>query len=96
MDLLLGTLCIGLVGGLVLAVFFVSSAGKKQKQKQADAPAILDALFDGSPVVTYSSGFASLTAAEVIKGALERGYELVSQGAANSYGMQDLVFKKAD
>lgn len=95
MEYLFGMLCIGGIAGIVLAFWFAAKASKKKDEAKANAPELLDQLFNGDAVVTYTAGFAALDVSDVIKGAIERGYVLAHQGEKNSYGMVELVFTKA-
>jgi len=87
-------LLIGLILGVGAAIWFARAASKANKKSETDAPKLLDELFNGEAVVTYESGFAAMNFDTVVKGALERGYDLHSKGDRNSYGMQKLVFTK--
>jgi len=69
--------------------------GKGQKKSEANAEAILDAAFDGSPDVTFKINMQSVKYETVIVGAKRRGYRLVHQ-AENQYGPHTLIFEKAD
>lgn len=82
--------------GVVAAIWFGIAASRAKDRTLTDAPQILDELFSGGQVVTYSAGFVALPFGEVVKGASERGYELLSSGDSNSYGVQELVFRKVD
>lgn len=93
-----GMLWGGLIG-VFLVIWFISklvtSASDEKKANRENAPEILDDVFNGDPVVSYEAGFTGLDQATVIKGGIERGYELHSQHTTNrSYGVEMLTFKK--
>ena len=73
MEYLFGMLCIGGIAGSVLAFWFAAKASKKKDEARANAPALLDQLFNGDAVVTYTAGFAALDETGVHAGALELG-----------------------
>lgn len=91
---------IGSLIGLALVVWavswFIKTAAAESRDTKANAPQVLDDVFNGDPMVTYTSGGVSLDYEAVIVGAVDRGYDLVSQGGRNSYGMESLVFRKVD
>lgn len=85
MELLILLIAVVVVGGAVMAViaglggFALVSAESRSRQKaERDAPAILDRVFDGSPVVTYNTRpAASLAASRVVGDGVRRGYKLI-------------------
>lgn len=91
---------IGSVAGLTLVIWaiswFVRTASRQASEAKENAPQVLDGVFNGDSLVTYTSGFAALDYEAVIMGAVERGYDLVSQGGRNGYGMEKLIFRKVD
>lgn len=93
-------LFIGALGGVSLVLWLISrftKAATEQRSKNAsNAAEIFDRTFNGDAVVSCDSGFTDLPYDVVVKGAVERGYDLYSEGPRNSYGMQKLIFKKAD
>lgn len=66
---------------------------KAKKRAIADAPAILDAAFDGRADVTFEISGGSLPAPRVISGAAERGYRVRTQVASGKTG-STLIFEK--
>lgn len=79
----------GLFGIAVLA-----STARAQRKAEANAEEELDAVFDGSPDVTYALNMRTLKYKTVIAGAEARGYKLTHQ-ASNQYGPSALMFQKA-
>ncbi|MFW7414762.1 hypothetical protein [Demequina sp. SO4-18] len=76
-------LVIGLVGGLIAAVWFARRAlGRIDKDKAAAVErsgADLDAAFDGRDFATYKVTPATISTEVVMQGANERGYVLQGQ-----------------
>lgn len=75
------------VGGLVLiwtlavplGIGMLWRDGKLRERAQANAPAVLDAAFTGQPHVVFEVTARSLPFEDVVLGARDRGYELLTQ-----------------
>ena len=82
-------------GGIVIAVFAgVFKVEGDQKKAESTAGDLLDATFDGSPVVTFKTHMRTLKYETVVAGAIARGYRLSNQ-ALNQHGYGSLIFEKA-
>ena len=68
---------------------------KERRKAEANADEILDATFDGSPVVTFQFNLGTLKYADVVAAAIARGYRVESQDS-NTYGVTSAVFTKAN
>lgn len=86
--------------GVIAAVWFgiaaMAGVDRRAKENQGNAEAILDATFDGRPDVTFQITLSSLRFDQVVAGAKTRGYRLMAQSGADQYGMQTLMFERAD
>jgi hypothetical protein len=94
--LLIALIVIGLL--FLGAVFWVGLAmiGKvehDQNKAEKNAPALLDATFDGRPSVTFNLNMRTMKYDTVILGAKERGYALTHQ-AGDLNGAMTLIFDK--
>lgn len=85
---------IAVVGIGFLLLFVIVMGGTKTQREEAmeTKDAQLDALFDGRPQVMFSVTMVSLPADEVLAGAHERGYRLISD-QKSTYGPRELVFE---
>lgn len=95
--MLIALVLLGLFGlALFVVIVFVGVAkvGSDQKKAEANSTAALDALFDGSPNVTFSGHMRSMKYETVILGAKQRGYTLAHQ-AGDPKGAFTLIFEKA-
>lgn len=90
-----GVLATG-VGGLLGLGLFVH-AGSLQKKAEANAPALLDAAFDGRNNVVFKVNLESLLYETVIVGAKERGYSLYSETSDTPTGSaKTLIFERVE
>lgn len=105
-EVILGLACLAVMGagvfGLVMAGAIGSGTSKARAEGEAMAQnkdAVLDAVFDGRPVVAYESTIRTLSVPAVTEGAIARGYELISN-TEMAHGElvegRDLLFKKRD
>ena len=70
-----GVALLGAAGGLALFGY-----GERARRKsEENAPAILDAAFDGSPRVTFKVTMESPSYETVVRGAEDRGYRLAHE-----------------
>ena len=85
-----------LIGALAFvgALGFMASDEKKQKQAEANAPAILDAAFDGD-AVTFKVDPSTLKYETVVVGARARGYSLIGETVEPGGRVKTLVFGRA-
>jgi len=93
-----------LIALLVLGVVLVAGFGifgfvllfkveSDQKKVEKNAEASLDALFDGTPDVTFSGHMRSMKFQTVVLGGKARGYKLAHQ-SGDSGGAFTLLFEK--
>lgn len=61
-------------------------AFRRRKKAEANAPAILDAAFDGRPDVAFTVNLETLPVDTVVIGAKQRGYRLVEKLQKSSSG----------
>lgn len=81
----------GLLGGGILL-----SADRHRRRAVADAPAILDAAFDGRDDVVFKVNLESLPHEMVMAGARERGYRLLHETVDSRSGAaKTLYFERA-
>lgn len=66
---------------------------RSRRSQQANAPAVLDAAFDGRQSVIFPVDTRTLHSSEVIAGGIERGYKLVSNTGGRTARV--LVFERA-
>jgi len=101
MDFLVLVLVVGVVGFFVMlglsgfaAFGMAAKDDAKVKRLEADPDATLEALFDGSPQVTYAPHDRSggLTLPTLVKGAGERGYRMVQENGRMA--TRTVVFEK--
>lgn len=92
---------LGCLGGLLL-VYLVFSKFRKEIKKadddvQSNPDKYLDEVFDGRKTAVYKvvNFGGTLRDEQVIEGAEERGYELLSQNTDSSF-QKTLAFKKTD
>lgn len=79
MGLLIGIVVLGLAAYGVLGLGFLGWASSKEAKTRAQAPQILDDLFDGEQYATYRIVIGSLPFETVVIGAKERGYGLMHE-----------------
>lgn len=78
-----------------LAIGSLAADEKGRKRSEANAPAILDEVFDGSDSVAFKVTARTLPYEKVIIGARERGYSLLSETADSPDGdRKTLVFAR--
>lgn len=77
-----------------LAIALIVGSSRAQKKAEANAPAILDAAFDGRDNVVFKINMESLSFETVMLGAKARGYLLASQSQDTEHS-QTLIFEKA-
>jgi len=77
----------------VLVIGVGLGTGSRQKKAIADAPAILDAAFDGRENVVVKTTWVSLPYEQFVLGAKERGYQLTNQTGTGNDGAT-LIFEK--
>lgn len=85
---LIALMAFGILGFVVLA-----KVDGDQKKAEMNAPAALDALFDGRDDVTFSGHMRSMKYETVILGGKQRGYRLANQGG-DPKGAFTLMFEK--
>lgn len=79
---------------LPLALASLRKDEKARDAAAADAPALLDATFDGRPDVVFKVTARTLPYEAVVLGAKDRGYRLLSQADDQATRTQTLVFTK--
>lgn len=83
------------VGGFVAIVFIgLGKVEHDQRKAERNAEASLDALFDGTPDVTFIGHMRTMKFQTVVLGAKKRGYKLAHQ-AGDPGGAFTLIFEKA-
>ncbi|WP_433584546.1 hypothetical protein [Microbacterium hydrocarbonoxydans] len=95
--MLIALLLFGLLGLAAFGVFgfwTLFRLESDQKKAEANAEESLNALFDGTPDVTFSGGWRSMKYETVIVGAKKRGYKLAHQ-AGDPKRTFTLMFEKA-
>lgn len=101
MEVIIGLLVLFLllpiIGLMLLGAFGIgwfATSGKRDARQKTEAPALLDAAFDGRPTATFSlSSLRSYpTKEDVIQGAAERGYRFAGS-SDEKYG-STMVFEK--
>lgn len=85
--------------GFAVPIWYFRRAARQDREmghaRRANPAEILDEVFDGEQVVTFTTHRNTLTFETVVKGASERGYELTSQANVDQYGtVRDLVFTR--
>lgn len=94
--MLIALILFGLLGltAFVAIVFFgVFKIDHDRKKAEANSEQALDALFDGSPDVTFSGHMRSMKYETVILGGKKRGYALTNQ-AGDPKGAFTLMFER--
>ena len=92
-------LILSVLAGFAVPIWYFRRAARQDREagerRRADPASVLDEVFDGGRVVTFTSHRNTLDFETVVKGADERGYELTSQANADQYGtVRDLVFTR--
>lgn len=104
LEVIFGVVCLAVVLVLIGTLSGVALINRNREKGRAEGAAlledkesVLDALFDGSPVVAYESTIRTLPVPVVTEGAIARGYELMSN-TAMAHGElingRDLLFQK--
>lgn len=83
----------GLMAFGAFGIWAILSTERKRKKAEANAPALLDDLFNGEETVSVTLNFTTMKFDTVVVGAKERGYRLIGQ-ASNQYGPSSAVFEK--
>lgn len=77
----------------ILGFVFLGKIEHDRNKAEANAVGALDALFDGSPNVTFSGHMRSMKYDTVVRGAQERGYK-VAHTAGEPNKAFTLIFEK--
>lgn len=94
MGWVIGIALLAVVGGIIAAMALVGAGLREGEKQRKNAPALLDDKFDGqATTATWTITLGSLTEAEVIEGAAERGYRMTNSTQSGS-GPTTLVFER--
>lgn len=103
MGVLIGLIIIIVLGGLILAGIGAFAGGglffwmeRTRKKAEANAPAILDAAFDGNDDIVFKVNMETPSYETVVLGAKQRGYALCSETNDTESGTaKTLIFERS-
>lgn len=95
MGWIIGLAVIAVLGGFIAAALLVGAGLREGGKQRKNAPALLDEKFDGQRgTTTWTVQIGSLTEAEVIEGAAERGYRMTGSTQRGRSGPTTLAFER--